>query len=161
MWYVLQVDTGKELEVRDSLTGAGFVSAVPREDRAIYRGGKWTSKEYTLFPSYVFIELAYTADTYYKVTAIPFVQKFLCAGKAPSPLSYLEAEWIKALSCGGAAIAPIMMRADSDGKLCVISGIPLFFKSRLLAVNKHKRRAKFEMMICGVPMTAELSIEII
>ena len=103
MWVVLQVETGQEQGVQQALQAMeNMVALVPRENRAVRKGGAWTQKEYILFPGYVFLSLDYNADNYYKVRAVPHVLRFLgTSGLAPSRLSYLEAEWIKVLSGGG------------------------------------------------------------
>lgn len=161
MWYVLQVKTGEELKVRDRLHTMNFTSHVPRENRMLRKGGGWAAKEYTLFPSYVFVELAYTAENYYKIKDIPWVIKFLGYGANPSCLSYLEAEWIKALSFGGLPIEATKVRIAEDGKAELVEGILLNFSNRLLTIDKHKHRATFEITVCGEPKKIELSIEII
>ncbi len=160
MWCVLQVKTGDEMNVKKRLNEMGFVAAVPRENRMQRKGGGWTTKEYTLFPSYVFIELAYTAENYYRIKEIPAVIRFLGSGLHPDTLSYLEAEWIKILTFGGNAIEPTKVRISEDGKTEVTDGVLTAFKNRIKKVDKHKRKATFEITVCGEVKEIELSIDI-
>ena len=48
-WYVLHVQTGKELNVAGSLRSRGFSAVVPLENRVIRKGGKWIQKKYVVF----------------------------------------------------------------------------------------------------------------
>ena len=160
MWCVLQVKTGDEMKVKNRLSDMGFVAAVPRENRMQRKGGEWTTKECTLFPSYVFIELAYTAENYYRIKELPAVIRFLGGGLRPDTLTYLEAEWIKILTFGGNPIEPTKVRISEDGKTEVADGVLTAFKNRIKKVDKHKRKATFEITVCGEVKELELSIDI-
>lgn len=138
-----------------------ITALVPRENRALRKGGNWNYKEYTLFSSYVFLELDYTADNYYKIKDIPSVIKFLGSGLNPSTLSYLEAEWVKELSFGGLPIEATRVRIIEDGTVELVDGVLLAFKNRILKIDKHKHKATFEITICGETKEITLSIEII
>lgn len=160
MWYVLQVETGQERSVRQALDGLGIIARVPVEDRPIRKGGEWTKKEYTLFPGYVFLNLEYNAENYYRVRAVPHVLRFLgTSGLSPSPLTYLEAEWIKALSGDGTPLEPTLVRRQPDGTLKIVSGVLGNFPSRSIEYNRRTRRAKVELSVCGKPKTIQLSVE--
>ena len=98
MWYVIQVKTGEESGIARKLKNQAIRAEVPIENRPIRSGGAWTKKEYILFPGYVFLDMDFTARNYYRVKEVPGVIRFLGDSKAPSTLSYLEAEWIRILS---------------------------------------------------------------
>lgn len=97
MWYVIQVKTGEENGIARKLKNQAIRAEVPIENRPIRSGGAWTKKEYILFPGYVFLDMDFTARNYYRVKEVPGVIRFLGDSKAPSTLSYLEAEWIRIL----------------------------------------------------------------
>ena len=158
MWCVLQVKTGEETKVKSRLSEMGFPAAVPRENRLQRQGGGWTRKEYTLFPSYVFVELTYTAENYYKIKEIPSVIRFLGSSLCPDSLSFLEVEWLKILASNGDAIEPTKVRIAEDGKAEILEGALSSFKNKIQKIDKHKRRATFEITICNVPKEIELSI---
>lgn len=160
MWCVLQVKTGKELVVKDRLKEIGYIALVPRENRVQRKDGGWTTKEYVLFPSYVFIELAYTAENYYRIKEIPTVIRFLGGGFYPDTLSYLEVEWIKLLANGGQPIAPTKVRLSADGEIFAVDGVLAAFKGRIKKVDRHKRKATFEITVCGEMRELALSIDI-
>ena len=74
MWYVIQVMTGKEDDIAGKLKEQGIRALVPKENRLIRSGGSWSQREYILFAGYVFLNMNYNADNYYKVT-IPLQAK--------------------------------------------------------------------------------------
>lgn len=163
MWYVLQVNTGQESKVREELQKMKIPALVPKENRLIRKGGGWTHKEYTLFPSYVFLNLEYTAENYYRVKEIPGVIRFLGpSGLAPSRLTYLEAEWIKVLSgIDGQPLQPTKVRELPDGRLKIVEGVLSNFATRTIQYDKRGRRAKVEITVCGEPRTIPLSVEVV
>ncbi len=163
MWYVLQVSTGQESNVRDELQRMEVLALVPKENRLIRKGGSWTNKEYTLFPSYVFLNLEYTAENYYRVKGIPGVIRFLGpSGLAPSRLTYLEAEWIKILSgIDGQPLQPTKVRELPDGRLKIVEGVLSNFATRAIQYDKRSRRATVEITLCGEPKTIQLSVEVV
>lgn len=163
MWYVLQVTTGQESNVRDALHKMNVLALVPKENRLIRKGGGWTHKEYTLFPSYVFLNLEYTAENYYRVKGVPGVLRFLgSSGLAPSQLTHLEAEWIKVLAgIGGQPLEPTKVRERPDGSLQIVNGVLSNFGTRTINYDKHTHRATVEITICGQPKTIQLSVEVL
>lgn len=161
MWYVLQVRTETEANVRRELQQLGYHAMVPIEDRPIRSGGGWKTKQYVAFSGYVFLSLDYTAENYYRIINIPNVVCFLGGGMNPSALSYSEAEWIKTLSCGGKPIQPTKVKVLTNGTVKVLEGILQNFPSRIIKYNKHSRRATAELTICGKPKKITLAIEIV
>lgn len=51
-WYVLQVQTGSELDVQKELLRRGVEAVVPLENRQIHRAKQWISKQYIVFSGY-------------------------------------------------------------------------------------------------------------
>lgn len=163
MWYVLQVATGQEIAVRDALKDMGIPAFAPQENRLIRKGGDWVHKEYTLFPSYVFVSLEYTAEHYYQVKSIPHVLRFLGpSGLAPSALTFLEAEWIKLLTgTGGQPLQPTQIQEQPDGSFQILSGVLASFAAHSIEYDKRSHKAKLELTICSQPKTVQLSVEIV
>ena len=163
MWYVLQVKTGQESAVRDELQTMNILAIVPKEKSLIRKGGAWNRKETVLFPSYVFLNLDYNADNYYKVKGIAPVIRFLGpTGLAPSQLTPLEAEWIKILGgINGNPLEPTKVRKEPDGAVRIVDGVLSNFATRIIKYDKHSRKAEVEISICGEPKTIHLSVEIV
>lgn len=162
MWYVLQVQSNSDDRVAASLWEHGFHARVLRENRAVRSDGAWTVKEYPLFPGYVFVDLDYNAENYYTVKAIPGVVQFLGTEGQPSPLTYMEAEWIRVLSGSspdGEPLEPTEVVFQADGSVKILSGVLLNFEGRPIKYDKHSRRATLEISVGGQPKTVKLSIE--
>ena len=67
MMYVLQVLTGRETEICGKLRRAGITAYCPQERRQIRRGGRWQEQLYTLYPSYLFIQVNDVIRVYYAI----------------------------------------------------------------------------------------------
>lgn len=159
MWYVLHVQTGKELKICSQLQKLNFSALVPCELATLRKGGKWITEERILFTSYVFVNLTFNADDYYKVKEIPEVNKFLGNGKDAVPLSYLEADYIKLLSLKGKPLEPSKVEFLSDGSVNIISGILSDFPKGSIEFDKRKRKAIVTVNLRNVAETVTLSIK--
>ncbi len=158
MFYVIQVETGRELQIAGILREHGIKALVPLESRSIRSGGTWTRREYVLFTGYIFLDMEYSASNYYLVRKIPGVLRFLGDSRNPSRLSYLEAEWISTLTGkDNAPIEPTIVRKAGDGYQ-VVSGILERFENRIIKYDKRQRRATFEITLCGEKKEVQLSI---
>lgn len=158
MFYVIQVETGRELQIAGKLRGHGIKALVPLESRSIRSGGAWTNREYVLFTGYIFLDMKYNASNYYLVKKTPGVVRFLGDSRNPSRLSYLEAEWISTLTGkDNAPIEPTVVRKTGD-KYQVVSGVLGRFENRITKYDKRQRRATFEITLCGEKKEVQLSI---
>lgn len=159
MLYVIQVQTGKENDIAGKLKELGIKAYVPKENRIIRSGGSWTKKEYVLFSGYVFLNIHYDAETYYKVKNIPAVIRFLGDSNNPSRLSYLETEWIRILTGeNNVPIEPSKVKLLENGEVEIVDGVLKEFK--MSKMDKRNRKAVFEITICGEKKEVQLSIEI-
>lgn len=161
MWYVIQVMTGKEDSIARKLKEQGIKALVPKENRMIRSGGSWIQKEYILFSSYVFLDMAYNAGNYYKIKNLPGVIRFLGDSRNPSRLSYLEAEWICLLTGeDNTPIEPTLVKIGDDGSLKAVDGVLERFENRVSKMDKRNRKATFEITICNEKKKVQLSIRL-
>ncbi len=158
MWYVLQVRGGKEEKIRDELIRKGYQALVPCENRLTRNKGTWSKKKQIIFSNYVFLRLdKYSADHYYRITSLDGVIKFLGNKRYPSTLSFLEAEWIRILGCNG-IIEPTIVKVENNN-LKVVKGILENFKSKIKTFDLRRKRAVFEISVCGEMKEITLSID--
>lgn len=161
MWYVIQVMTGKENDIAGKLREQGMKALVPKENRLIRSGGAWVQKEYILFTGYVFLNITYNAENYYRMKNIPGVIQFLGDKKQPSTLSHLEAEWIMLLTGkDNVPIEPATVRILEDGSCKVTGGVLERFENRIIKYDKRNKKAIFEITICGEKKEVQLSIRL-
>lgn len=154
-WYVIQVKTGEEAEIAGKLKNLGIRAMAPAENRPIHTNGAWSAKNYVLFPGYVFLQMDYDAENYYRLKGIPGVARLLTG-----TLSYLEAEWILLLAGRkGEPLEPTLV-CEKDGRLEVQEGILERFKSRIVRMDKRNRRAVIELSICGEKKEVQLGIRL-
>lgn len=143
MWKVIQVATGKELTVVKDVKKAGIRGVVPLENRNIRKNGEWKKQPYVLFAGYVFLDMDYNAENYYKVKKIPSVIRFL-----EGTLTRLEIEEILLLSSGGSGnpLEPSIVR-DIGERLEVLTGVLKRFPSNRLSFNKRQRKVTVQMSL--------------
>ena len=159
MWYVLQVKTGKEEEIRDKLNEYGFHALVPVHNKWVRSKGSWNKKKTIIFTGYVFVKLTYNAESYYRITSMEGVIKFLGEKNDPSTLTFIEVEWIRLLGEGG-ILEPTTVEVEND-HLKILKGILLNFKSKIKSYDTRQRTAVFEITICGEKKEITLSIDVV
>nr|WP_319487252.1 transcription termination/antitermination NusG family protein [uncultured Caproiciproducens sp.] len=157
-WYVLQVMTGMEDQIRKQLAHKGIHASVPHEMRVLRSGGKWLQREYILIPSYVFVQIDYTAALFYVLKETSGIIKLLGNGGQPSPLSPNEEDWIITWEN---PLEPSTVRFVEMGGYQVISGPLTGQNIKILKIDRHRRRAKVEISILGKPKITYLSLEVL
>ena len=136
MIYVLQVQTGKELDVRCRLLREGISADVPRERIIIRKGGLWSKMIKNLFPGYVFVDINYTPEMFHKINPVPGVIRFL---GNPTPLPEHEAEMIRWLSNGGEVIEPSTVISIEDEQI-VCDGFLAGHEDKIIAIPPNTAR---------------------
>lgn len=145
-WYVLQVQTGSELDVQKELLRRGVEAVVPIENRQIHRAKQWISRQYIVFSGYVFIRMMYSWSQYYILSGINGVIRLLGGGHKPEPLSLTESEWI--LNLSDILKEPSVLKL-TENSYEVISGALLDLKDNIIKIEKHHRRAVVKLHIAG------------
>lgn len=153
-WYVLQVLTGSEIDVMAELQRRGVSAVVPIENRVIRSRGKWTEKEYIIFPGYVFINIRYSWSQYYIMSGIKSIVRILGGGGSPVPLTASESELL--VKRTSLFRKPSVIRLTDDGYE-VISGVLLELKDKIIHIDRHRRKVKVGINIAGKYMTFTLS----
>lgn len=153
-WYILQVQTGLELDVQKELLRRGVEAVVPIENRQIHRAKQWISKQYIVFSGYVFIRMMYSWSQYYILSGINGVIRLLGGGKHPEALTKKETEWILKLS--DLLNEPSVIKYTKNGYE-VISGVLLDLKDNIIKLDRHAHRAYVRLHIAGQEQIIKLS----
>lgn len=153
-WYVLQVQTGTELDVQKELLRRGVEAVVPIENRQIHRAKRWLGKKYVVFAGYVFIKVMYSWSQYYILSGINGVIRLLGGGKDPEPLSMEETKWILGLS--DMLKEPSVIRLTDSGYE-IIGGVLLDLRDKIIKLEKHHRRAIVRLTVAGQEKDIKLS----
>ena len=155
MIYVLQVQTGKELTVRKLLEQQDIVAYVPRERIEIRKGGLWSKMIKLLFPSYVFVDIDYSAEMFHVINPISGVIRFL---GLPTPLPEREANMILWLANDGEIIEPSPLTVDGDNITC--EGFLTGHEDDIKRLNARQKKASVEVRFGGKVHRANIGIEI-
>lgn len=92
-WYAIQTYSGSEQSVEKAvknLLDSAKIECriiVPTEDVFEYKNGKKITKQRSIYPGYVFIQVDLTTSIWHMIQKLPKVSKFIGEDKKPTPLS--------------------------------------------------------------------------
>lgn len=143
-WYVLQVTTDKEIEIKNRLEKQGYKVLVPLVEKIIRQKGKWKRQINVIFRGYIFVKLDYKWSDYYSLCKCPGVIRLLGGGRNPIPLTDEEIMTVRRIDMLRSAS---LVEFDNEGKLIPLNGILKEFKDSLISCNRRQRRAVIELTI--------------
>ena len=143
-WYVLQVTTDKEIEIKNRLEKQGYKVLVPLVEKIIRQKGKWKRQIDIIFRGYIFVKLDYKWSDYYSLCKCPGVIRLLGGGRNPIPLTDEEIMTVRRIDMLRSAS---LVEFDNEGKLIPLNGILKEFKDSLISCNRRQRRAVIELTI--------------
>ena len=159
MWYVIQVYTGKELEIaqqcRDRVADEGEDVFVPLAERWTKIRGERTLITSRLFPGYVFIETDRIEDFHKRLNRIYAMTKVLRTGDEMTPIQKEEEEYLRKLG-GDEHVVKYSEGYIEGDKLVVTSGPLKDFEGRIKKILRHKRLVVIEVSLLG--QTAEVTL---
>ncbi len=156
MIYVLQVMSGKEMNVRAELIRREIPADVPRERIIIRKNGLWSKQLKLLFPAYVFVDIDYTPEIFHRINTVSGVIRFL---GSPSPLPDHEADMIHWLSNSGEVIEPSTFITDKSGNITAFKGFLNGKEDRIKFLNIRQKRVSVEVKFGGKTHRANISIQ--
>ena len=145
MWYVVQVFTGKEENIKtmcqkqipENILERCFI---PCQEVKRKYNGKWHQERKILFPGYVFMITEDAAALLEGLRTIPAMTKVLGDRDCLIPLS--DAEIALLLRLGGEKqIVELSIGVIENDRVKIISGIR--------HINRHKREARIELELFG------------
>lgn len=143
-WYVLQVTTDKEIEIKNRLEKQGYKVLVPLVEKIIRQKGKWKRQINVIFRGYIFVKLDYKWSDYYSLCKCPGVIRLLGGGKNPIPLTDEEIMTVRRIDMLRSAS---LVEFDNEGKLIPLNGILKEFKDQLISYKRRQRKAVIELTI--------------
>lgn len=155
-WYVLQVMTGKELDIRNHLQKKGIKAWTPRKTVMERKNGVWKTSIKLLFPSYVLVKIDLDASIYYYLKPLPGVIKFL-GTKAPEPVSEDEIAVIARLT-GEDDMLEISNIYIEGSCIKVVSGPLVGLEGKIIKLEPRRQRAKVNISLMGQPRIVEIGI---
>ena len=163
MWYVIQVYTGKELEIaqqcRDRVADEGEDVFVPLAERWTKIRGERTLITSRLFPGYVFIETDKIEDFHKRLNRIYAMTKVLRTGDEMTPIQKEEEEYLRKLG-GDEHVVRYSEGYIEGDKLVVTSGPLKDFEGNVKKVLRHKRLVVVEVLLHGKEVEVTLGLGI-
>ena len=164
MWYVIQVYTGRELEIaqqcRDRVAEEGEDVFVPLAERWTKIRGERTLITSRLFPGYVFIETERIEDFYKRLNRIYGMTKVLRTGDEMTPIQKEEEEYLRRLG-GEEHVAKYSEGSIEGDKLVVTSGPLKDFEGNVKKILRHKRLVVMEVSLLGQTVEVTLGLGIV
>ena len=164
MWYVIQVYTGRELEIaqqcRDRVIEDGEDVFVPLAERWTKVRGERTLITSRLFPGYVFIETERIEDFHKRLNRVYAMTKVLRTGEEMTPIQKEEDEYLRRL--GGEDNVVKYSEGYMEGdKLVVTSGPLKDFAGKVKKVLRHKRLVVMEVPLLGRTVEVTLGMGVV
>ena len=164
MWYVIQVYTGKELEIaqqcRDRVADEGEDVFVPLAERWTKIRGERTLITSRLFPGYVFIETDKIEDFHKRLNRIYAMTKVLRTGDEMTPIQKEEEEYLRKLG-GDEHVVKYSEGYIEGDKLVVTSGALKDFEGKVKKILRHKRLVVMEFSLLGQTVEVTLGLGVI
>ena len=165
MWYVMQVHTGSEEEIReqcekrisDKVLERCFI---PYYEEKRHIQGSWIIREKVLFPGYVFMVTDEVEELSRRLRQVQGFTKLLGTGQEVVPLTREEMEFL--LEVGGEKQVVEMSEGIIDHSVTKVYAGPLRgLESRIRKIDRHKRKAWLEVPMFGRMQRIEVGLEIV
>ena len=163
-WYVLFVETGRETLIQKWIQyffdQSVCISIVPKRRLIESKQGKKYSVVKTMFPGYVFINTDMCVEVYYKLAKVPNMIRVLNNGSYWSNINDDEITSIVNL-VGDNGIVDYSKIFIENSKVFVKDGPLLGMEGIIKKVDKHRSRAKIELILMGELRLIDVGIEMI
>lgn len=165
MWYVMQVRTGLEENIRlqcqreissDVLKGC----FIPYYEEKRHIKGEWRILKRILFPGYVFLNTEELELLCIDLKHIQGFARLLRTGDEVIPLTKDEVDFLETFS-GKERIVSISMGVIENSKVRVISGPLVGKEGYIKKIDRHKRKAYLEILMFERIQRIQVGLEII
>ncbi|AHC14468.1 antiterminator LoaP [Salinispira pacifica] len=148
--YVLQCLSGNEDQLRKRLVLAHPELAehvhIPRRHMKIRKQGRHFTKEYILFPGYIFLETEHLEKNYLEsIRTIDSALRILPDSLHPLPLNRGERELLSRLLRNGEVLGSSAVQFDTNNRIQVIQGPLEGLEGSIVKVDRRKGRARVRL----------------
>ncbi|WP_346707064.1 antiterminator LoaP [Massilistercora timonensis] len=165
MWYVMQVRTGTEENIRLQCSrripeGVLERCFIPYYEEKKKIRGEWTVQKKVLFPGYIFVVTENMEQLYEALRSVIGLTRLIGTGREIVPLTEKEKNFL--LEMGGEEqVVEMSEGIIENSRTKVLSG-PLKGKEGLIRkIDRHKRKAWLEIEMFGREQTVEVGLEIV
>ena len=165
MWYVIQVRTGSEDNIRlqcekNISTNILKDCFIPYYEERKHLKGEWRTLKKILFPGYVFLDSEEWERLFMNLKQVSGLTKLLGIGDDVVPLTEEEVEFLTSFG-GEDQVVPISEGILENSKVIVMSG-PLTGKEGYIKkIDRHKRKAYLELPMFGRIQRIQVGLEIV
>ena len=165
MWYVIQVRTGSEDNIRlqcekNISTNILKDCFIPYYEERKHLKGEWRTLKKILFPGYVFLDSEEWERLFMNLKQVSGLTKLLGIGDDVVPLTEEEVEFLTSFG-GEDQVVPISEGIIENSKVIVMSG-PLTGKEGYIKkIDRHKRKAYLELPMFGRIQRIQVGLEIV
>lgn len=165
MWYVIQVRTGSEDNIRiqceKNISSDVLKDCfIPYYEERKHLKGEWKTQKKILFPGYVFLDSGELERLFMNLKQVSGLTKLLGTGDDVVPLTEEEVEFLTAFG-GEDQVVPISEGIIENSKVIVMSG-PLAGKEGYIKkIDRHKRKAYLELPMFGRIQKIQVGLEIV
>lgn len=164
MWYVVQVRSGTEHNIRiqcnkkipDTIMERCFI---PYYEEKKKQNGSWNTLQKILFPGYIFMITEDVEKLFFHLKTIEGMTKLIGTGNDIIPLTEEEIIFLQRL--GGDEQIVSMSEGIIEGTQVIITSGPLMgMESLIQKIDRHKRKAWLDLELFGRMQQVEVGLEI-
>ena len=165
MWYVVQVRTGTEENIRiqceKHMSGEVLERCfIPYYEEAKRIRGNWTTLEKVLFPGYVFIITEKLERLYEQLHEVIGLTKLIGTGREIVPLCAEEIAFIQEIG-GENQVVEMSEGVIEKSNVRITSGPLMGMEGIIRKIDRHKRKAWLEVPMFGRVQTVQVGVEIV
>ncbi len=165
-WYAVHVTAGSEKKAMEQLQSHIEASELrgqfgevllPIEIVQEFRGGKRVDSQHKLYPSYLFVNMEMTPDTWHLVRNTPKIHGFIGGdSRDPRPMSDLEVEDIRKRVAEGAEKPRPKIMFGIGERIRIKEGPFKDFYGDIEDINYERNKLKISVVVLGRATSVEL-----
>ena len=165
MWYVMQVRTGTEENIRLQCQAKISTDVMERcfipyyeENRRIR--GEWMTVKKILFPGYVFLVTEKIDELFLQLKKVIGLTKLLGTGEDIIPLTEQETEFLQRFG-GEEQVVEMSEGIIEHSQVKILSGPLMGMEGQIRKIDRHKRKAWLEVEMFGRLQRVEVGLEVV
>lgn len=165
MWYVLQVMSGRETDLRELFSRCFDRELLqdcfyPTYETFYKKGGMRRMVQRRLFPGYLFLVTEDIRALEWRLREIPELTKVLKVGTEVIPLTEAEQAFLEQ-HLDGERVLPMSRGYQVGDEICITEGAFAGFKGRLKAVDRHNRYGVISLQMFGRDVDMQFGLEVV
>ena len=165
MWYVIQVRTGTEENIRiqcEKQIPSHILERcyLPYYEKMRRYEGAWHKEQKLLFPGYLFLISGQLKELYLNLKGVIGLTRLIGTGREIVPLTEDETELIRRLA-GDKELVKISKGIKKEGKTIITDGPLKGMEGYIRKVDRHKKVAWLEVKMMGRTVETQVGVEVL